>query len=378
MNLITDSIQKELTDPITHDIMKEPVSLYPCMHTFDKESILEWMNTHNTCPLCQVNVDRNNIKSNISVHNIISNLYPDVIVNKKTPELSTNNHNKHDEQLIDPISKQIMYDPVTIIPCEHNFDRKIIEEWFKMSNKCPICNKNMSKIVTNFIVRNKIEATYPNFELRYIDESNYDMIFNKLKNNEYVNASQHDIDILRNLPREIKELLERNPLVTFIEKSTRIIPEIVIALMTPDVIKYFSMILNHYCLRKENLDVNVIKLLKTTGSLNNYIYFHPYLYDIGHDIFTKPITTYIITHADNINNDIIIELAKDMDLTKGVINADKVFNTIFYVLDEFNIESVDLRIKISELLCECEKRNKIKELNELNEQNKKSSKCLIM
>lgn len=371
-------IEKELKDPITYDIMKEPVSLYPCMHTFDKEPILKWLTDHNTCPLCGVNINKNNIKSNILIHNIISNLYPDIIVDKKTTNSYINNHDTPNEHLLDPISKELMNDPVKIIPCEHNFDRKIIEDWNKRSNKCPICNKNICNIVTNFIVRKKIEVTYPNFKLRYIDESNYDMIFNKLKNNEYINVYQHDIDILKNLPIEIKNSTDRNPLVTYIKNSTRIIPEMVTALMTPDVIHYCNVILNHYCLRNGNLNIEVVKLLKTTESLNNYIYFHTYITDIGRDVFTKPITTYIITHANNINNDIIIELAKDMDLTKGVIKANKVFNTIFYVLDEFNIESVDLRIKISELLCECEKRNKIKELNELNEQNKKSSKCLIM
>ena len=52
-----DAIPAEFQCPITEDIMVDPVNLI-CGHTFDRESIAEWLTKYNTCPFdCSGTVD---------------------------------------------------------------------------------------------------------------------------------------------------------------------------------------------------------------------------------------------------------------------------------------------------------------------------------
>ena len=52
-----DAIPAEFQCPITEDIMVDPVNSI-CGHTFDRESIAEWLTKYNTCPFdCSGTVD---------------------------------------------------------------------------------------------------------------------------------------------------------------------------------------------------------------------------------------------------------------------------------------------------------------------------------
>jgi hypothetical protein len=44
--------------PITLDIMRHPVKVNPCGHTFEREAILQWVRRESHCPLCRVLLQR--------------------------------------------------------------------------------------------------------------------------------------------------------------------------------------------------------------------------------------------------------------------------------------------------------------------------------
>lgn len=62
----------EFTCPISMDIMTDPV-IVQCGHTFDKESLENWLRSNSVCPTCRVNVNRNEISTNFSLKSMIEN-----------------------------------------------------------------------------------------------------------------------------------------------------------------------------------------------------------------------------------------------------------------------------------------------------------------
>lgn len=78
MDVIINSIV-ELKDPITLEIMSDPVILEPCKHTVDKKTVLQWLEQKCICPSCNKPVtNRDCLQRNFRVYNIISILYPDI------------------------------------------------------------------------------------------------------------------------------------------------------------------------------------------------------------------------------------------------------------------------------------------------------------
>ena len=54
------------------------------------------------------------------------------------------------ENLYCPITKQIMFDPVILHPCEHVVEKEIFEEWVKKQAsdcRCPVCRKEVMVII---------------------------------------------------------------------------------------------------------------------------------------------------------------------------------------------------------------------------------------
>lgn len=47
----------ELVCPIAGEVMRDPVILSSCAHTFDREAIEEWLDRHSTCPECHGQTD---------------------------------------------------------------------------------------------------------------------------------------------------------------------------------------------------------------------------------------------------------------------------------------------------------------------------------
>ena len=259
-------IDEELLDPITLEIMKDPVITTPCMHTFDRNSLLIWLENNNTCPICKIRIG-NKLTRNYALYNIIQKLHGNTttecidLIDQSDEPVSQFQQNPR-EDLIDPITRQIMYDPVITGNCWHRFDRSSIEKWLEKSDRCPMCDNKIIKINIDFKTRQKISETYPDFELKIINESDYEVIFYKIITNEYNNATHHDITILRNLPIHIKNSWS-NLLELYIRKTTYHNIEIIKALITPFVLHTHQNILNLYCINNHDLDINIIKLLFT-------------------------------------------------------------------------------------------------------------------
>lgn len=68
-----------------------------------------------------------------------------------------------DELFICPISQRIMAEPVST-KCGHTFEESYIIEWLRKKDHCPVCNKQISKELTNnFSLKSIIEAEYAAF-----------------------------------------------------------------------------------------------------------------------------------------------------------------------------------------------------------------------
>lgn len=67
-----DTIEELMTCPITNCIMKYPVIIPECGHTFEKEQIEKWVAAHKHCPLCKVNTSPASLKPNYHLQQIIA------------------------------------------------------------------------------------------------------------------------------------------------------------------------------------------------------------------------------------------------------------------------------------------------------------------
>ena len=61
---IFDSEKKNLICPICLDNNNLDVVIENCQHWYHKECIYNWLKESNSCPLCRVTIDKNNIKKN--------------------------------------------------------------------------------------------------------------------------------------------------------------------------------------------------------------------------------------------------------------------------------------------------------------------------
>lgn len=66
-------IPNEFKCPISLSIMTDPVVL-ECGHTFDRDSLMEWLKTSNGCPTCRKVVNSHKITTNFSMKSMISTL----------------------------------------------------------------------------------------------------------------------------------------------------------------------------------------------------------------------------------------------------------------------------------------------------------------
>ncbi|KAF8320541.1 uncharacterized protein EI90DRAFT_2599163 [Cantharellus anzutake] len=47
------SFSADLSCGICLDVLQRPYTVVPCLHTFDKECLVEWWKTNGTCPICK-------------------------------------------------------------------------------------------------------------------------------------------------------------------------------------------------------------------------------------------------------------------------------------------------------------------------------------
>ena len=76
LNSKIENIPEEFKCPISMDLMKDPV-LSPCSHSFEKTSILNWINTHTVCPLCRENLNFDQLVLNLALKNTIEKFISD-------------------------------------------------------------------------------------------------------------------------------------------------------------------------------------------------------------------------------------------------------------------------------------------------------------
>ena len=67
--------------------------------------------------------------------------------------------NSLSDLLIDPISYELMQDPV-IDPCGHTFERVQIQGWLRINASCPLSRRPMTaaNLINNLIVRDALEV----------------------------------------------------------------------------------------------------------------------------------------------------------------------------------------------------------------------------
>lgn len=66
----TRSLEEIFTDPICYEVMTDPV-VDSCGHTFERTSIVRWLQQHNTCPLSQYRIVENELATNFTVKNAL-------------------------------------------------------------------------------------------------------------------------------------------------------------------------------------------------------------------------------------------------------------------------------------------------------------------
>ncbi|HVW99898.1 MAG TPA: U-box domain-containing protein [Candidatus Babeliaceae bacterium] len=70
---INDALIRELECPLSVDSLKDPV-IDPCGHTFERRSILNWLATHNVCPISNLPLTQHDLISNRIVKEAIDML----------------------------------------------------------------------------------------------------------------------------------------------------------------------------------------------------------------------------------------------------------------------------------------------------------------
>lgn len=60
-----------MTCPITNCIMRKPVIIIQCGHTFEKEQIYKWVDKNRHCPLCNVATGLESLKPNYQLEQVI-------------------------------------------------------------------------------------------------------------------------------------------------------------------------------------------------------------------------------------------------------------------------------------------------------------------
>lgn len=63
-----------------------------------------------------------------------------------------------------PINLTVMTDPIRVLPCNHTFNRDVIEKWVAKSNTCPLDRREITSLEPNETLRQEIEAVVSDLE----------------------------------------------------------------------------------------------------------------------------------------------------------------------------------------------------------------------
>ena len=106
---------------------------------------------------------------------------------QKTQETSKINQQLQ-EEITCQICIEVMHQPITVLPCLHNFCGGCLSEWFERSKECPTCHDKPNGVKKNHLLNNMIDIFLsenpsdkrPQEELKEVEQKN---VFNQDKVN---------------------------------------------------------------------------------------------------------------------------------------------------------------------------------------------------
>lgn len=175
-----------ITDVISSEIITN-ACITSCGHSFDKNTLDQWLTRSTACPLCNTKLTSLEIFIDAPLNALIAEIKAQEILDQDTVLLKLND--KVINVFIDPNSKNLISDPVLTICCNKLYNKSSIS-----TEKC--C-KESKKTINHFNLKTLLE----DFQSTGLKD-----IFSQLKT-EFLNA------IIQNNFTLIKEYLEKFPLL---------------------------------------------------------------------------------------------------------------------------------------------------------------------
>ncbi|RYE45559.1 MAG: hypothetical protein EOP48_22080, partial [Sphingobacteriales bacterium] len=82
---------------------------------------------------------------------------PPPLLNEETTKVTKSQHENLQEELTCAICKGVIYNCVTLAPCQHNFCSACLSEHLQHSMRCPLCRENIILAKKNQLLRNLID-----------------------------------------------------------------------------------------------------------------------------------------------------------------------------------------------------------------------------
>ncbi|KAL9649326.1 hypothetical protein ABK040_014628 [Willaertia magna] len=173
---------EKYTCPISQELMIDPVTI-ESGHTFDRNSIEEWLKSKNTCPITRKKIKSRNLATNLSVKSTISDNI-EIFIKKVIKNV---NLWSSDVTLIDICLELINYS-LNLIQNNNNF-KSSEKEMYNLKFEVLLKEQNEDKLFNNYILEiNKVTDLNDKIKLlqklgnRLINENLLQKYFNELIN----------------------------------------------------------------------------------------------------------------------------------------------------------------------------------------------------
>ncbi|OGT54462.1 MAG: hypothetical protein A3F17_07675 [Gammaproteobacteria bacterium RIFCSPHIGHO2_12_FULL_41_15] len=152
------NIPDEFSDPISFEIMKEPMST-AAGYSYERTTITEWLKDHDTDPLTNKKLPHLNLVPNHNLRKLIEDHY----LRKNEA-----NQKKLPAEFLDPISHDIMREPV-ITADGHSYERATIQKWLETHTTSPLTNEKLPH--PNLIPNHKLRSLIEDYRLKQNETS---------------------------------------------------------------------------------------------------------------------------------------------------------------------------------------------------------------